>query len=258
MLVPIEDHDRLVGLTGGDPWVRWGLARTQTPSLWHDGASGAVAVRRTQPPYGVSLVLLPGPGGLSPATVAAALHLPPPGTRAPGLTAPRSATADVLAGVALAGLTPPDGGAEWEWMWTTDAPPAVPGEARVERLDPADPATRTGLTRLLAEHSPRHSASPDRPDVAGWVGVRAGDPIIACAAWVELVPGVPLLASVAVHPGARRRGLAAALTATITRRALAAGAPAVTVDLYSDNDDARRLYRRLGFRRAHAFTSWRW
>jgi predicted GNAT family acetyltransferase len=61
---------------------------------------------------------------------------------------------------------------------------------------------------------------------------------------------------VAVDPDARRSGLAGALVATVTRRALAAGSPAVTVDLYADNHAARRVYARLGFRTAHEFTSW--
>jgi predicted GNAT family acetyltransferase len=46
------------------------------------------------------------------------------------------------------------------------------------------------------------------------------------------------------------------VTATLTRQALAAGAPVVTVDLYADNPVARRLYRRLGFRRDQEFVSW--
>ena len=86
--------------------------------------------------------------------------------------------------------------------------------------------------------------------------MRRGGRIVACAAWLELVPSVPLLASVAVHPDARRQGLAAALTSWISRRALAAGAPAVTVDLYADNDAARQVYQGLGFDLGHEFISW--
>jgi ribosomal protein S18 acetylase RimI-like enzyme len=67
---------------------------------------------------------------------------------------------------------------------------------------------------------------------------------------------VPLLASIAVDVAARGRGLGAAVTAALTRRALAAGAPVVTVDLYADNPVALRLYRRLGFTLDQQFVSW--
>ena len=63
----------------------------------------------------------------------------------------------------------------------------------------------------------------------------------------EHVAGVPHLASVVVDPHARGRGLAADLCARLTRDALAAGAPVVTLGMYSDNDAARRVYTGLGF-----------
>jgi ribosomal protein S18 acetylase RimI-like enzyme len=141
-------------------------------------------------------------------------------------------------------------------MWTERPPAPHPGERDVHDLDVTDPAVAAALTELLTSHSWRHSATPGSPGVVGWVGVQRRGAIVACAAWFEPVPGIPLLASVAVHPDARRSGLAGALTATITRRSFAAGSPAVTVDLYADNDQARRVYTRLGFRTAHEFTSW--
>jgi ribosomal protein S18 acetylase RimI-like enzyme len=41
--------------------------------------------------------------------------------------------------------------------------------------------------------------------------------------------------------------LARLLCGTVTAEALAAGAPAVTLDMYASNDVARRLYTGLGF-----------
>ena len=46
-----------------------------------------------------------------------------------------------------------------------------------------------------------------------------------------------------------------AVTAWITRELLATGSDWVTLGMYSDNEVARRLYHRLGFRCDHYFTS---
>jgi predicted GNAT family acetyltransferase len=61
------------------------------------------------------------------------------------------------------------------------------------------------------------------------------------------VPGVPHLASIATLPAVRGRGLGEAVTSSLTRAALLAGRPVVTLGMYSDNAVARRLYQRLGF-----------
>jgi GNAT superfamily N-acetyltransferase len=256
-VIPVADHARLVELSGGDPWVRFGLDPAAVPPAWHDAGTGLLVIGRSSGAHGTSLVLLPGPAsgaGAGPdadralaATVALARR-----QRTRWLTAPRA-----WSGQVRDRLAPPGPGVGWDWMWTDrpPGPPGLPPDPQVTDLDGTDPATIAELRRLL-RHSPRHTAVPGAPDVAGWVGVRASGRLVACAAWVEPVPGVPLLASVAVHRDARRHGLAAAVTTTIARRALAAGAPAVTVDLYADNDAARRVYRRLGFRTGHEFASW--
>ena len=215
---PVGGFAELVEVARHDPWVRWGLPRSAPLRGWYDADADAVAVSRTRRPYGTSLFVLPvGATPLGPRTVTAALAL-------------------VTAG--------PTGSL------------TVPGEALVMDLAADDPAVAAELATLLAEHSPRHSVAPGSADVAGWAGVRQDDRLVACAARLELVPGVPLLASVAVHPTARRQGLAAALTAALTRRALAVGSPAVTVDLYADNDAARRVYERLGFVLGREVVSW--
>lgn len=63
------------------------------------------------------------------------------------------------------------------------------------------------------------------------------------------------LRAIATHPDHRGRGLGADITAAVTRRGLDAGAPAATLGMYSENDVARRLYERLGFRVGQAFAS---
>jgi GNAT superfamily N-acetyltransferase len=148
-------------------------------------------------------------------------------------------------------------GVDWDWMWTQQPPVAVPAEDAVRDLDVTDPRTAGEVLSLLRSASPRHSAEPGDPYADRWVGVRNPDDgrLVACGACGDGVPGVPLLASIAVDPATRGRGLGAAVAAALTRGALADGAPVVTVDLYADNPVARRLYERLGFTLDQAFTS---
>jgi predicted GNAT family acetyltransferase len=66
---------------------------------------------------------------------------------------------------------------------------------------------------------------------------------------------VPHLASIATSGERRGRGYGAAVTAWLTRALLREGTGWVTLGMYSDNDVARRIYRRLGYRCDHRFTS---
>lgn len=145
-------------------------------------------------------------------------------------------------------------GDDWEWMWTDEAPVRVPGEERVREL--SVPACDPEIVDLLAAASPRHSATPGSPGIERWAGVRGSTrTLVAAAANDPFSPGVPHLASIAVHPDARGQGLGAAVTAALTRRLLDEGAPVVTLGMYSDNAVARRMYARLGFRCEHCFSS---
>lgn len=58
-----------------------------------------------------------------------------------------------------------------------------------------------------------------------------------------------------VVPELRGTGLGTALSATAVRAGLAAGAQWVSLGMYARNDDARRIYHRLGFRTDAELTS---
>lgn len=133
---------------------------------------------------------------------------------------------------------------DWEWMWTRTLPPAVPHEDRVERLVPGD---REELSAFLEAASPRTHGQPfARPDQR-WVGVREAGRIVACGVSEPSTAGTPTLAGIAVEPALRGSGLGAAVTAELTREAVARTG-ACALGMYSDNDVARRLYHRLGYR----------
>ncbi len=167
------------------------------------------------------------------------------------VTLPRGSV-EVLARTAPEVATRLVEGAEWEWMWTSTAPPGQPGEDRVLALDTADEA---GITALLATASPRHTAVPGGRGIERWVGVRDERGLVAVGANEPICPPVPHLASIATLPEVRGRGLGAAVTSSLTRSLLDEGHPVVTLGMYSDNPVARRVYERLGFRCDHRFSS---
>ncbi|MBT9257112.1 GNAT family N-acetyltransferase [Phycicoccus sp. MAQZ13P-2] len=145
-------------------------------------------------------------------------------------------------------------GGDWEWMWTRTAPAPVAGE---ERVVPLTEAARDEIVALLIEASPRTHGQPfARPDQV-WLGVRDTDgSLLACGGSEPSTGGTPTLAGIAVVPAARRQGLGAAVTAALTRDAVARTG-ACALGMFSDNQDARRMYHRLGFTTGMAWRS-RW
>lgn len=207
---------------------------------------------------GVLLVLVHGDGGASlagrgdPARVGELLGALDPATvdgwaPAHWLSVPRQTpvATDLLDALRLAPFS------TWDWM-STDAPPEPQaGDALVRPLDRVREAD--AARACLAVANPGTTADPLGPDEAGWWAVEQdGDLVGVIGARRE--PGTRdgaeswHLHGLGVLPRARRTGAGAALTATATRAALAHGAQFVSLGMYADNDGARRIYRRLGFR----------
>ena len=238
--------DELADVAGAVPFVRWGLGLGNVARAWA-APGGPVAVERYRRAYGTSLTVVGEPDE----AVRVASRLAPR-LDVGSVTLPRAAV--VPDGVAFG---PPGAGVGWEWMWTDRIPAPVAGEDRVVELDAGSAEVRSELAAFLEAHSPRHSAEPDDEHARTWLGVRAPDgDLLACLALYEVVPGIDLMASVAVATAARGQGIGLAIAAAATRRMLHERPPVATVDLYSDNDAARALYRRLGYRLDQEFTSY--
>lgn len=137
----------------------------------------------------------------------------------------------------------------WTWWWTREQPPPVRAEADVVELSDDDP----DLPELLA-HSDSVYVFPGDPRVRRWAGVRAGADLVACGALTEHVPGVPHIASMVTRPDQRGRGLAGAVCAWLTRRALVES-KICTLGMYAANAPARRVYERIGFTLDKTFSS---
>ncbi len=248
---PVESLELLLRLTDGHPVVRLDVGRGFRAPGWgvDTGRARAVAFPRRSD-HGV-----PGAATLGDATGLDMLWSDArvrAWFRAGGfrhLSAPREHQPVVARHLELG-----DRGGDWDWMWTTWQPPTVPGEGLVAALDERQ---REELTDFLARHSPRTHGQPFARPGQLWVGVRdRSGALLACGASEPSEAGTPTLAGIAVHAEHRRLGLGAAVTAALARRAVAT-AGACALGMFADNDAARRVYARLGFRTgAHWRSRW--
>ena len=239
----------LLAASGGDGFVRWSLDPGAPARGW--AFEGGVAFLR-QGLRRTSLTVVATPH-------AAARALPALRERAP-----EAQTATLPLGTLDVEPLAPDcpgvhdvvdatAGNDWEWMQTAEPPAPHPLTGRVRDLGLGWGAE---VDALLTASSPRASTAAGDADVVTWHGVPGDDGrLLACGAHTEAVPGVPHLASIATRADARGQGLGEAVTSSLTRAALLAGRPVVTLGMYSDNAVARRLYRRLGFGDVHHWSS---
>lgn len=173
------------------------------------------------------------------------------------LTLPRG-TFDVTDGDVLAPLDL--GGARvsgWDWMWTDRLLGTDPG--RAQRLSSTRDVAGE-IAGCLARAHPSAGTAPDDERAVGWWGVRHEGALVAVVGAVRFAPGLaPRLVSLGVDPSYRGQGLAGMLLAAAVTDCLAlvpdVGPPMVTLGLYADNDVARRVYRRHGFRLGHELSS---
>jgi ribosomal protein S18 acetylase RimI-like enzyme len=153
---------------------------------------------------------------------------------------------------AVAAHLPIGDGDEWEWMYAVASPPRVDGE---DRLVPLSQEDLPDIAALLEEANPRTDARPFEQPGEQWVGARDGEGrLVACGVRETNVAGHPLLAGISVHPSARGTGLGLAVTAALTRSAIA-DSGVCTLGMYSDNDVARRVYHGIGFAGDHLWSS---
>lgn len=246
---PIRDHAELLRLTDGDPYVRWGVPDPLPSAAFL--LPGAVAVERVGQRRG--FWVWPFPDAPDPANTLRRALRALAGTGE--LDRPEIETLSVIQPYAsvASDVLPLAGGGDWDWMWTTTAPPVVPGEdALVELSDDADAEE---IAQMTARHNPRAWAEPGTGRTEVWLGLRdeAGE-LVAIGGIERLESGVPHLGGILTATHLRGRGLGRLVSAALTRRALAMS-EVCTLGMYSDNDPARALYRRLGYRTAKAWSS---
>jgi GNAT superfamily N-acetyltransferase len=132
-------------------------------------------------------------------------------------------------------------------MHLPDARRLPPSDDRVEWLDRAAEAQ----VHELRSHGDDASAFfvPALLDTGLYAGIADGDDGLAAVAGVHVISerhGVAAIGNVLTHPRHRRRGLARALVATVSRRLLDV-VPTVGLNVGTANTGARALYEDLGF-----------
>ena len=222
--------------TDHDPYVRGSLRHPQV-SGW--AGHEAVLWRATDAEERVPYVMTHGAPHAVALLVEELLAELPHQTR---ITLPRGTAPLLPAWVAIDGT-------HWDFWWYDAAPDLRAGEERVTEVAAEEVAV------LLPLASPTASAQPDDPAVRRWVGVRGPDGLLACAADTSAATGVGHLSSIAVHPDARGQGLGTAVTAALSRTIFAEGCDLVTLGMYATNDAGRAMYRGLGMKDDHLFTS---
>lgn len=231
--------DRLLPFTDDDPAVRAEATPTVAQpalGLRRDGRWAVAFVRPTHT-HGISLLLRGDDALLHDLVRSAPFVSWSEQARAKGanaVTLPRT-----VEDIGLIDGEP----SRWEFMSTTEVV-AVPAPRGLVDLPAAD---RDEVQALLDEHNPGTDGQPFARPGQRWVGVRddAGD-LLAVGCCEPESSGAPVLAGITVVPTARGLGLGRAVTADLTRVAVAEHGWC-TLGMYSHNDRARGVYRSLGY-----------
>ena len=255
-LLTVASHAELLALTDHDPFVRWGIA---DPLPGRSLATeGAVAVERFGR-RGRGLWVFPHSGGGASSMRALLRQLRGPALEmgTTGISVPQAYAGELAEAFDLGP------GGEWDWMWTTQHPPAsIPGEEHLVVLD--DTRDAEEIAALSTVHSPRGEGDPGTGRTQLWLGLRSSagthprlgpdGELVAVGAMQSLESGAPHLAGIVTHVEHRGRGLGRAVTAGLTRAAITTYG-VCTLGMYSDNPPARAIYVGLGYRTAYAWHS---
>jgi GNAT superfamily N-acetyltransferase len=112
-------------------------------------------------------------------------------------------------------------------------------------VSPLSPAVVPAMLDLVAATEPGPFGRRT-PLLGRYLGIRHGDRLVAMAGERLRLPGHVELSAICVHPEARGKGYAAALTQTLMRHAFA-DSEVPFLHVRPDNKAAVALYRRLGF-----------
>lgn len=245
---PVSSHAELLDISEHDPWVRWSLPAQPAGEVWSDGRVLLVQRLGRRPGFWVTQLTTPltaeeardgllwlRDGGHLERTCARSVsvpqeHLP----------------------IAQEVLDLLDGG-DWEWMWTTTAPPLDPREDLLVELD--DRADAAEIRAFSQTHNARVWTEIGVGRIHRWLGLRDPAGHLLAVGGVEVEDsGVPHLSGIVTARDRRGKGLGSVISAALTRTAVDDHG-VCTLGMFSDNDVARRVYQRLGYRTARRWAS---
>jgi ribosomal protein S18 acetylase RimI-like enzyme len=144
------------------------------------------------------------------------------------------------------------------WLWSQSAGPQEHsldvGEARARRTAGGFSYLNAHVAELAGKPAGMMLGyvidGPTDDDRAGVAALPA--PVRPFVELEHEVPGTFYVNALAVRPGLRGRGIGTRLMRAAEDGAKAAGADALSIQVFSQNTDALRLYERLGYRRVAA------
>jgi ribosomal protein S18 acetylase RimI-like enzyme len=232
-----------VAVAGLDvPFLRHQVDPARVRGAWRLGAAVVLEQEPHLPGADGSVVMALGP----PADVA-----PLAAEVAGTIAAPWRVSVEEASLSSLPGAWQPASPARWHGMLTRE-PAASSYDEGVAVLEIDDAAA---IDAVLDEAQPSAHARPGSPGIECWLGVHDGSGLVAAGALVRMPDGTGHLRAVSVLPSARGRGLGLALSAALTRRALAGSSGVATLGVYADNAVAIGMYERLGYEVVHRFAS---
>lgn len=243
------DRTELLELSAQDPWVRWATS-SEVLAVASDQGWACVGPWRPQPgQWGGTAVVWPGSDDRAESEALAILA---------AMAQEHGVAVEWFSTHQGRGLQAPEGLAttgsgEWDFLWTRDVPQPGPPPADVDLVELDDVDDAELIEGFGRRHNPTFEGDPGRGFATLWLAARdtAGE-LLGVGAMHELASGMPHLAGIVVHAGHRGRGVGRLLTAELTRRGIEE-AGVSTLGVYSDDQDATRLYAGLGYRTAHRF-----
>jgi ribosomal protein S18 acetylase RimI-like enzyme len=130
---------------------------------------------------------------------------------------------------------------DWDFRWTTAAPPPAPGEDGVTEI-----WREAEISSLITDSFPQSTTRPGDPRIRHWYGIRTAGGRLAAIAADHSRGGVGFIAGLAVHPAYRRHGFGTALAASLTRR-LHAEFGIAALGVMTANNAATRMYQKIGY-----------
>jgi RimJ/RimL family protein N-acetyltransferase len=156
---------------------------------------------------------------------------------------------------ALAALSPAYDPMHVSAMWRMVVEPSSFRPAPTDDVVALDESSLAAVTALY-DDGRRHGEGPTffQPWMLGqgtFHGIREGPDLVSVAGSHVFSPGLGVCAigNVYTRRDRRRRGLGARVTSAVVHHALDRDIPTIVLNVSQENEEARRIYERLGFRR---------
>ena len=136
---------------------------------------------------------------------------------------------------------------EWDTYFIELENAALKGEPSKNRLDEE-------IEKFLRDHAPDSSVFPGNNEIVEWARVDESDRLAGVAAICRWESGEYVVASVATHSELRGRGIGTRVMAQVVDIAKRKGISRLCLGVLSQNESAKALYKKAGWKPLFEFT----